>query len=232
MRILDIQSPKPYIDVEKREREYMLKSNAMKRDMSGQATIAYDEFLAKGGVIIVVPRSKKKIPKTFRNDRGSAFNIGSKKMSLKNQGVWARRQRKMSSRWYGSINNRLWENLQVIEPAKGVGVTFYSWSDRHAGTIQKVWTEGIYTFIGITEDSAKRIDNNGMSESQTYEYTEVPDGHLHIYRRKTDNPNDPWRKVLISERTGRWKLHNDRSISIGWREAYYDFSFQKKGELS
>ncbi len=125
---------------------------------------------------------------------------------------------------YGNLMNRFAENKQAVEPAKGVGVTFYLYSDRHAGTIQCVWTEGAYSFIAVTEDDAKRTDKNGMSEMQDYEYTEQPDGYQMIYRRKTDSA-EPWRSVHKSDK-GRWKLTGSTtSISIGWRDAYHDFSF-------
>ena len=125
---------------------------------------------------------------------------------------------------YGSLMNRLQENKQAVEPEKGVGVTFYSWSDRHAGTIQRVWTEGRNSFIAVTEDEAKRTDKNGMSESQDYEYTERPDGYEYIYRRVTDS-DEPWRSVRKVAGGRRWKLYDHRAISIGWRDAYHDFSF-------
>jgi len=92
-------------------------------------------------------------------------------------------------------------------PEVGMGITILMWTDRHAGTITRVSPSG--KTIWFREDNAKRIDKNGMSESQEYEYTPNTDGLEQVARLGKD---------------GRWKS-GARGIAIGYRRAYHDFSF-------
>lgn len=104
----------------------------------------------------------------------------------------------------GSLMNHLMS--RTVNPAANIGdgVTILGWTDRTAGTIIKVTP----TQIHVREDNAKRIDKNGMSESQTYEYTPDPDGKVHVFRR-----------------TKKGYRCNGRGLRIGSRDAYYDYSF-------
>ena len=120
----------------------------------------------------------------------------------------------------GSLVNHIYSRMTIgaPEPTVGMGVTMLSWTDRHAGTIVEVNTKKRY--IAVTEDQTKRIDNNGISESQEYEYTAVMDGYRNYYRK---------------DRKGQWRrcYHNNNGrivfgtggLIIGRRESYYDFSF-------
>ena len=83
----------------------------------------------------------------------------------------------------GSLVNHLYSRMTIgaPEPTVGMGVTMLSWTDRDAGTIVEVNMKKRY--IAVTEDSKKRIDNNGISESQEYEYNSVMDGHRYYYRK-------------------------------------------------
>ena len=83
----------------------------------------------------------------------------------------------------GSLVNHLYSRMTIgePEPTVGMGVTMLSWTDRDAGTIVEVNMKKRY--IAVTEDNKKRIDNNGISESQEYEYTTVMDGHRRYYRK-------------------------------------------------
>ncbi len=67
----------------------------------------------------------------------------------------------------------------------------------------------------IQEDNAKRIDKNGMSESQEYEFTR--------------NPNASEEEFTL-RKNGRWIRKGDpmrggAEIAIGYRDQYYDYSF-------
>jgi hypothetical protein len=104
-------------------------------------------------------------------------------------------------------------------PEVGMGVTMLSWTDRHAGTIVEVNTKKRY--IAVTEDNAKRIDNNGISESQEYEYTPVMDGYRNYYRKDTKGN---WRPCVFNEK-GRLVFCGHRGLIVGRRETYHDFSF-------
>ena len=118
------------------------------------------------------------------------------------------------SRWYGSINNRIMESSAGDMPVVGMGVTECMWSDRDPYEIVEVQDA---RHIIIRRLDARRIDNNGMSECQEYEYTSNPDNMaIRLYKA-----ND-----------GRWvrrvgKNGVDRSSGwyVGYAEKYRDPSF-------
>lgn len=121
-------------------------------------------------------------------------------------------------------NHRLATNVQgQPEPIVGMGVTMLHWTDRSAGTIQRVFKIGKATAIECTRDTAVRIDKNGMSESQEYRYSTRPDGDRSTYRQ---GANGMWVHVRINSETGRWKKSDGGGgLRLGVREAFNDFSF-------
>ena len=120
----------------------------------------------------------------------------------------------------GSLVNHLYSRMTVgaPEPTVGMGVTMLSWTDRDAGTIVEVNDKKRY--IAVTEDSKVRIDNNGISESQEYEYTAVMDGYRNYYRK---DRKGQWRRCYFNN-NGRL-VFGTGGLIIGRRESYYDFSF-------
>lgn len=69
---------------------------------------------------------------------------------------------------YGSYQNRLEENRQFVDEIKvGTGVTEYSYTDRDAWEVIAVKDQ---KHVTIRRLDAKRIDDNGPSECQEYEY--------------------------------------------------------------
>lgn len=71
-------------------------------------------------------------------------------------------------KWYGSLQNRLEENQMYVDEIKvGTYATMYEYSDRHAYEVVEVKDQ---KHIKIRKLDAKRIDDNGMSDSQHYEY--------------------------------------------------------------
>lgn len=106
---------------------------------------------------------------------------------------------------YGNLMNRVAENSRQKAPEIGDGVTITCYSDRHAGTIIAKTAKT----ITVQRDFAKRIDKNGMSESQEYEYSSDPKGMKEIFR--------------LTKRGWRNKVGN--GLVIGERDEYYDFSF-------
>ena len=109
---------------------------------------------------------------------------------------------------YGSIHNRMMENVKSPVPIVGMGVTILMYSDRHAATIVEICSPST---IIVQRDIATRIDKNGMSENQEYNYT--PD---------TNAPKE----VVTLRKDGRWKLTKEKTVvRLGERDAYYDFSF-------
>lgn len=108
------------------------------------------------------------------------------------------------------------------EPVVGMGVTILGWTDRYAGTIVKVEKIHGALYVHVKEDRAKRIDKNGMSESQEYEYSPNPGAATQTWRCKA---NGMWESVWFKEKTGRWNRSSGSGLAIGYRKAYHDFSF-------
>lgn len=113
---------------------------------------------------------------------------------------------------YGSMVNLLIDSgHQGKDPEVGDPATLIEWSDRHAATVTAVTRfktgqrAGQVRSISVRPDNARRIDNNGMSESQTYEFTP-----------------DPSRL----EQTFRVNKHGRTpGLAVGFRSEYYDYSF-------
>lgn len=119
----------------------------------------------------------------------------------------------MSAKWYGSLNNRIDEQIKSPVPLVGMGATEYCWSDRHAYEIISVKDE---RHITVRQYTAKRTDNNGMSECQDYEFISNPNGatcDLFLTSK------GEWR-----ERIGKNGLGCNR-WGIGRADEYYDYSF-------
>jgi hypothetical protein len=97
-------------------------------------------------------------------------------------------------------------------PCVGMGATILGYSDRHAATVVHVENSKL---IGVRQDTATRVDNNGMSENQEYVYEE----NLHA--------SIQWFSL---RKNGKWiregeKLKNGTVLLLGERDEYYDFSF-------
>ncbi len=99
-----------------------------------------------------------------------------------------------------------------IKPVVGMGCTVCYISDRRAATIVEV-SKSLET-IKIQIDESKRIDGNGMSEQQEYEYTRNPEAYIWTY---TKRKNDRYYRQGESMRGAE--------CCIGIRKEYYDFSF-------
>lgn len=117
-----------------------------------------------------------------------------------------------------SVTNFAMSAVRVEVPEVGMGATLLHWTDRTAATVT-AW-DG--TVVTVQEDNVQRVDTNGMSETQRYEYTPNPDGRLRFFKR---NSRGQWKRCDRSE-SGRWKfLGNGEGLLLGRREHYYDFSF-------
>lgn len=97
----------------------------------------------------------------------------------------------------------------LITPQIGEGATVRVGSDAYPYTIIDISDSG--KTIYLREDKVERIDNNGMSELQEYNYFRNPEGkEIKATRRKN----------------GSWKTTgNNCPVSIGIRCRFYDFSF-------
>ena len=96
-------------------------------------------------------------------------------------------------------------------PTVGMGATRLGYTDRHPCTIVAVTAKS----VTVQDDFYKRIDDNGMSESQEYEYTPNPEGYKAVY---TLRQNGAYVRQGSSVKDGE-------RLAIGFREKYYDFSF-------
>lgn len=112
------------------------------------------------------------------------------------------------------------------DPKVGMGATFLSWTDRAAGTIvavEEIVASRRYFRIAVSHDTAKRIDDNGMSESQTYEYTSNMDVAGADWFQQ--DKRGMWVRIVRNPETGKWNQSKDGGLRIGQRETYHDFSF-------
>lgn len=114
--------------------------------------------------------------------------------------------------WYGSVQNRVMENVKTIKPEVGMGATECLWSDRNPFEIIEVQDD---RHIVVRALDWKRIDDNGMSESQEYEYT--------------SNANNATKQLFLTKQ-GKWREREGRRLVgngwyIGSAERYYDFTF-------
>lgn len=91
-------------------------------------------------------------------------------------------------------------------PEVGMGITILGWTDRRPGTITRVSKSG--KVFWFKEDNAVRTDQNGMSESQTYEFSE--------------NPDAGEERANLTKRG--WKCSRGH-VRVGERDKYYDYSF-------
>lgn len=107
------------------------------------------------------------------------------------------------------------------DPKVGMGATILLWTDRNAATV--IFVDEKMRIVTVQADKATRIDKNGMSEMQEYEYEQDLDGSLYTFRR---NKVGGWDQVRLNEKTGRWnKVHGGVGLILGVRRHYYDFSF-------
>ncbi len=111
----------------------------------------------------------------------------------------------------GSLINHIASGSRMATPEVGMGATILGWSDRRACTITEVSKSG--KRVGIVEDIATRIDNNGMSDAQEY-----------AFERGTGSPS-----FFTLRKNGAWVRQGDsirgQRLAIGARSHYYDFSF-------
>lgn len=113
---------------------------------------------------------------------------------------------------YGSLNNLLLSGSNGAPvPVVGMGATILGWTDRYAATIVEV--SKTKHRVGVKRDKVKRLDNNGMSDSQRWLCVPDPNSPVEYFSRRKD---------------GGYAAVGSRSacrLRIGERNHYYDFSF-------
>lgn len=113
----------------------------------------------------------------------------------------------------GSVINAIMRQGKHPIPKIGMGATVLGYTDRHAATITKIDNGGKRVFI--SRDLARRTDKNGMSESQTYEYTTCKNCPSFAYTLRKNGR-------FVREGSS---MHNGETILVGHRESYHDYSF-------
>jgi hypothetical protein len=96
-------------------------------------------------------------------------------------------------------------------PTVGMGGTVLGWSDRYAVTVVAVSKSG--REVSVTTDTATRTDTNGMSESQTYEFTSNMNHTPRVYRLGKYG----WRE--------KGSGGKGSALRLGYRSAYHDYTF-------
>jgi len=148
-------------------------------------------------------------------------------------------------KWYGSVSNRIAENVLQPIPEVGMGATKTMWSDRHAYTVLEVSKETVkYTaqvkeigeiirhypkWIKASQDDAVVVRGSCMDGSAEYEFSNDCDinfaetFYFHkpsgLYRHE----NTKWdgREYVGTGRTTK----DSQAIVLGYRDEYYDPSF-------
>ena len=120
----------------------------------------------------------------------------------------------------GSLVNHMMGNVEKKMPEAGDPATILMWSDRNPATVVEVFKKGKFDYFVIQEDFYKRIDKNGFSETQEYEYAPNPEGYKQVYRFK----NGEYEAVKINE-NGRYVKMGCSGLMIGKRQRYCDPCF-------
>jgi len=110
------------------------------------------------------------------------------------------------------MNQTNWTVVPSITVTVGMGVTMNFHSESKAATLIRISHKG--KRIVLQQDKATRVDHNGVSESQTYNYEADPDGSIYFATLRKDGR---YRLVGFSK-TGK-------AITLGARREYYDYSF-------
>lgn len=116
---------------------------------------------------------------------------------------------------------------EVIGPRIGTPATVIFYSDRRAATV----TEILYTKNGkikgirVRRDHATRTDNNGMSDSQSYTYSNYGEGpeyeaRLVIPKKPIDNKLGDY-GLYVNGPVKDWSY----KIVVGYRREYHDYCY-------
>lgn len=97
-------------------------------------------------------------------------------------------------------------------PEVGMGATTGYGSDRYPYTVVEILSK---RKIKLQADSFKRIDNNGMSEVQEYNFYRDVDGHTDVATLRKDG-------TWVSEHD---PLKHGRRFWLGQRSAHFDPHF-------
>lgn len=116
-------------------------------------------------------------------------------------------------RVFGNLTNHITETVKPVAPVVGMGVTIVYYSDREAGTIVDVSTDG--KKIKIQQDLAIRTDSNGQSESQDYRFEANPKGDVFFASLRKNGT------FVLKNRS----MQNGTIVRVGERDTYHDYGF-------
>lgn len=117
----------------------------------------------------------------------------------------------------GSFFNHLMSG-DTNKPSVERGATVLLWSDRHAYFVNAVTKDGKECVIERAK--AVRSDENGMSDSQNYQYfREVYAEPIHLKFRY-----GKWRRYYTNAYTGKMESQT-MNITFNGMYEYYDYSF-------
>tara|TARA_B110000503_G_C7127673_1_gene405399 strand:- start:1539 stop:1874 length:336 start_codon:yes stop_codon:yes gene_type:complete len=102
-------------------------------------------------------------------------------------------------------------------PVVGEGATILSYTDRHAYTVREFNPKTKKVIIQRCEST--RVDNLGMSDSQTYDYTKHEDYFI-VLKYRYNN----WYEECYNKHSDE-NDYSKKRIIFGVRDEYYDFSF-------
>lgn len=120
----------------------------------------------------------------------------------------------------GSLVNHIMTTGGSDEPYVGMPATVCFWTDRSPATVVEVNMKKRY--IVVQDDDFVRVDLNGMSESQKYDYTPNVEGAKRIFRK---NKQGKWVLCYINPETKRMVQSGGCGLALGRREKYHDYSF-------
>jgi len=112
----------------------------------------------------------------------------------------------------GSLINDIMLQTQTPEIEVGMGATKLMFSDRYPFTVIDIIDKNT---LLLQADDYERVDNNGMSDAQKYEFTQNPTNPTYVVTRRK---NGCW----VTKGQG---MKNGQHWSIGTRSKYFDFSF-------
>jgi hypothetical protein len=118
----------------------------------------------------------------------------------------------------GSLINHVMSDGNGLTPTVGMGATILGWTDRYPATVVDVQGDVIF----VQEDTATRLDKNGLSEAQDYSYSPNPCAKLRTFKR---DKTGRWRACDMST-AKRWVFQpGGKQLILGRREKYHDYSF-------
>lgn len=113
----------------------------------------------------------------------------------------------------GSLINHVMASSANPTVKVGDGATVLLYTDRYACTIVSVSANG--KVVGVQRDISKRTDDNGMSDSQSYDYERNPNAAVEYFSlRKNDR---------FIGRGGN--MSSGPVLKVGVRDEFHDFSF-------